>query len=80
VKFADGNGTVTVYGSDPYSGHNDYSCITTGAYHCCYQPYIRGFTQPQQLDGDYLRLNYRICKDRDPCGEPRSDPALWPLG
>jgi len=72
--FADGNGTVTVFVSDPYNGHNEYSCVTTGAFRC-YGDNPRN----QNLSGDHLFVIYKLCIDRLPCyGGTHIPPSKYP--
>jgi hypothetical protein len=62
LVWGDANGTIEVYAEDPFSGHNQYHCTTTGVYRCfgtiVYHPHAK-----EVLDGPDLKVNYTICKE-----------------
>ena len=74
----EGGGTVEVYTSDPYSGHNEYHCTTTGRFTCRAYSITGDYPKPENLDGDNLRVNYVICGTKVRCAKDGGPPSKYP--
>jgi hypothetical protein len=59
AQWIERDGYIIIKTYDPYDGHNEYACLAGGKYHC-YQGVPFSPELPQQLDGNSLRVNYRV--------------------